>query len=125
MGRMKNDLIGILIGILIGTLNKIKLYHWIAQEYSTHKVLDSLHTDLSNKVDLLVESYIGKYGPVEKLLIKTEERVSGNKKDIIKFLKKTYKHIKKLYKLNDREFQNIIDEMLIILNQSLYLLRMS
>ena len=124
MGRTKN-ILNVLVNKLISILNKIKLYHWTAREYSTHKVLDGLHTDLSNKVDLLVESYIGKYGTVKKLVINTEERVSGNKKDIIKFLKKTYKHIIKLYKLNDREFQNIIDEMLVILNQSLYLLHLS
>ena len=47
-----------MITLLTGILNQIKMYHWMCREYSTHKVLDDLYSKFSDKVDLMIETYI-------------------------------------------------------------------
>lgn len=41
---------------------QLKLAHWQTKSFSQHKALDEAYATISEKSDLLAESYIGKYG---------------------------------------------------------------
>lgn len=106
------------------TLN-IKLYHWQTKLYARHKASDDLFNELLSLIDTFVETYIGKY-----------KRPSFNEKTSITFQEFTDDEIvttlnKYVYYLvnelpkqlqqEDTELLNIRDEMLQLLNKTLYL----
>jgi hypothetical protein len=44
---------------LLSVLDTIKLYHWMTNNYSAHKISDELYGELQSKTDALVENIIG------------------------------------------------------------------
>ena len=44
---------------LLSVLDTIKLYHWMTNNYSAHKISDELYGELQSKTDTLVENIIG------------------------------------------------------------------
>lgn len=118
---MEKDLIEYSFNIL----NQIKLYHWATMSYATHKALDELHSSLSEHFDTLIEVYIGNKNlqPLKKMTITT--KCDTNIENIMGFIQKCHKQLSKMHKkIKQSEMQNIIDEMLSILNKTMYLLRL-
>lgn len=111
----------------LGLLNQIKVFHWGTMEYGKHKALDDLHSSMSGLVDTFIEVFIAHY---KKQPIKTFKITMNAHSDITKlekFLDVEKENIRKLHLpfKNISEIQNIIDEMLLVLNQAIYLCRLS
>ncbi len=106
----------------------IKLFHWQTKSYAKHKASDSLHGDLMSLVDKFVEVYIGKYGDVSVSSFAvtvephTDKNITKCLKDYIHFLQK---ELPTVLKKSDTDLLTIRDEMLILLNQTLYLLKLN
>jgi hypothetical protein len=107
-------------------LGQIKLFHWATMSYAKHKALDELHDVLSDKVDLLIEAYIGrmKLQPLKAFLVETKSTTDTSKLE--KYLETERDKItalsKKWTKYSD--LQNILDEMVAEINKTLYLSRL-
>jgi len=116
-----------IIQYFIGLLNQIKLFHWATTSFAKHKALDELHSSLSEKVDLFVESYIGKMKlqPLKKFSIETV--ATSNTASIDKYLEQELTHIKSLRTQFSKtsEFQNVLDEMMSAIDKTMYLLNLS
>lgn len=111
----------------LGLLTQIKLFHWSVKSYSAHVALDKLHSTLSDNVDKFVEAYIGKYKlqPIQPFNINIT--ATSNCQNIIEYLQSQYENIKKIRTGVNKatELQNIIDEMLGNIDQSIYLLNLN
>lgn len=104
---------------------KLKIYHWQTKIYSRHKASDELLGSISDKVDSFVEVLQGR----------TNTRVKFQKKQTIDLENVSDKQAVQLLKefadwlstdldrkmKGDTELINIRDEMLAIINQTLYL----
>lgn len=112
-----------LMEYFLGVLGQIKVFHWVTQEYSKHKALDDLHSAMSSLVDRMIEVFIGRYKkqPVQNFKISMTAHADLTKLD--KFLEVERENIRKLHTQfkSVTELQNILDEMLVSINQSIYL----
>lgn len=107
----------------------VKLYHWQTKSYPRHKASDDLFNELLALIDTFVEVYIGKYKRPsfnEKISI-TFVELSDD--DIVKTLSKYTSYLSdelpKQLQQSDTELLNIRDEMLQLLNKTLYLFTLS
>jgi DNA-binding ferritin-like protein len=111
----------------LGLLTQIKLFHWSIKNYSAHVALDKLHSALSDNIDKFIEAYIGKYKlqPIPVFTINTT--ATSNCQNIIEYLQAQHDNIKKIRTGVNKasELQNIIDEMLANIDQSIYLLNLN
>lgn len=106
----------------------IKLFHWQTKSFAKHKASDSLHGDLMSLIDKFVEVYIGKYGDVDMSPF-TVSVESHTDKDISKCLKRyiyfLQEELPTILKESDTDLLSLRDDMLIALNQTLYLFKLN
>jgi len=105
-------------------LNTIKLYHWKTISYSEHKATDSLYENLNSNIDKFIEVYLGKNPRIDLTKIKSIPLNDFNssqdfKKNILNY-KKYLLSIS--FSHEDSDLLTIRDEILININQFLYLL---
>jgi hypothetical protein len=114
----------ILILFFLCMLNTIKLYHWKTISYSQHKATDSLYENLNSNIDKFIEVYLGKNPRVDLTKIKSIPLNDFNscqdfKKNILNY-KKYLLSIS--FSHEDSDLLTIRDEILININQFLYLM---
>ena len=113
----------------MGLISQVKLYHWSTMSYAKHKALDKLHESLSDKVDLLVESYVGRFNkqPIKHFTIKTKAN-TNTKGDIIeKYLATSREEILVIHNKFDKavEIQNILQDIMAEIDSTIYLCKLS
>ena len=112
-----------LMEYFLGLLGQIKVFHWATQEYSKHKALDELHSNMNSLVDKFIEVFIGRYKKQPLKNFKIEMAAHSDMSKLEKFLEVERENIRKLHTQlkTVSELQNILDEMLLCINQSIYL----
>lgn len=105
-------------------LNTIKLYHWKTLSYSQHKATDSLYESLNSNIDKFIEVYLGKNPRVDLTKMKYIPLNDFNSLNELKKNILNYKNFLISISLppEDSDLLTIRDELLIDLNQFLYLL---
>ena len=115
------------VNTFIEMINLVKLYHWKTKSYAKHQATDELFEKLNKHTDRFVEVYIGKD---EKRVKKMNKCISvlhaENDKD---FKTKVYNFRSfltnmddVLHKRKDSDLLSIRDDLLIDINQFLYLI---
>lgn len=114
-----------LVNTFFHMLDNLKLYHWKTTSFARHKATDSLHEDMSDLVDKFMEVYIGKYGRTKinsMSSIPLKNMNDDNAEEMmqvwIKFLESGLSDFLDEY---DTDLLNIRDEMLGLMNKTLYL----
>jgi hypothetical protein len=124
-----------LIEIFLQFPSQVKLYHWQTTSYSRHKASDNLVSGIQELIDQFVETYQGKY---QRIYLKNYNNPLGavepgttipiydlNDRNIAAYLEefKTFlrNDIFQIIKESDTDLINIRDEMLSLINQTLYL----
>lgn len=112
-----------LMEYFLGLLGQIKVFHWATQEYCKHKALDNLHSSINTHVDKFIEVFIGRYKKQPLKNFKIEMTAHSDLSKLDKFLEVERENIRKLHAQlkTVSELQNILDEMLVAINQSIYL----
>lgn len=112
---------------LIELQANVKIYHWMTFSYSKHKVSDKFYTKLSDKIDKFVEAYIGIYGrPVLNANAVTMHSMKDD--EMMAYLVGTRKYLMKELPIsyeNDGDLTSILDDILSLINKTLYLFTMS
>ena len=105
-------------------LNTIKLYHWKTLSYSQHKASDSLYESLNSHIDQFIEVYLGKNPRIDLSKMKSIPLNDFNSLNELKKNILNYKNFLISISLTpeDSDLLTIRDELLIDLNQFLYLL---
>lgn len=113
------------IQIFFHMLMSIKIFHWNTYSFAQHKATDELHSELQSLIDQFVEVYMGKYSRIrfeEAFSVEVHDFDEMDFKKLleyyISFLKKD---LPKYLKPSDTDLLNIRDEMLGLLNKTLYL----
>jgi len=103
----------------------LKIYHWNTTYYPRHKASDELGEKILELVDKFVEVFIGRYKVkpnIERIKIESAFTTDDGNEDLlnksITFLEDMNNYIK------DSDLLNIRDEMLGVINQTLYLYRL-
>jgi hypothetical protein len=117
-------------GYFLGLLAQIKMHHWCTLSYAKHKALDELHETLSEKVDLFIESWMGrlKKQPVLKLSVelpalegdataKVDKYIEAERDRVLAMSAKSF--------AKAPELQNVLEDIATAMDQSLYLFKLS
>jgi hypothetical protein len=97
--------------------------------FAKHKALDELHSALSEKVDLLVEAFIGRTArkqPIKTFVVET--KATTDTKKIETYLEAERDRLVAMSKntfADCPDIKNIVDEMIAEINKTLYLCRLS
>lgn len=119
---------GDIILFFMGMLTTVKLYHWKTMSYATHKATDELYDDLNKYVDEFVEVLIGHKDGVRATLPKKSMKLYDCASlDEFKRKIETYKQVLMDFTFRfggkkNTDLLNIRDEILAVLNKTLYLL---
>jgi len=96
-------------------------------KYNVHKALNKLHENMSDHVDMFVESYIARYKkqPLKKWTITTKADTEVEK--IVSWLEEHRDTLDKMQKpfAKATELQNIIQDMLADFDTAIYLCKLS
>ena len=113
------------IKIFFHMLMNIKVFHWNTYNFVQHKATDDLYNELQGLVDQFVEVYMGKYSRIrfdESFSVDVHDFDESDFKKLldyyISFLKKD---LPRYLKSSDTDLLNIRDEMLGLLNKTIYL----
>jgi hypothetical protein len=117
------------VAVFLETLDMIKLYHWKTKSFAQHKATDTLHQELSKNVDLFVEVLNGKK---EKRIDMFSHHLKlydfTNKTDIkikmFEFRQLLVDLDRTFDPRDDSDLFSIRDDMLMNVNQFLYLMTM-
>jgi DNA-binding ferritin-like protein len=116
-----------IVKFFIEILNNVKLYHWRTKSYAQHKATDELYEKLNKDIDSFVEVMLGK----------DESRIKHLEKEVIvldfsnkkEFKENIFRFREFLMDMNyhldkdrDSDLLSIRDDLLIDVNQFLYLM---
>lgn len=105
---------------LLNSATCAHLQHWQTKNYATHKALAKYYEAIPDLVDRLVESYMGRYGPLNEF-----DEEFEIEKDPTKYFKALQKYVdaNRKHLPDDSELQNTVDEILDLINSTLYKLQ--
>lgn len=114
--------------------NLIKIFHWQTNKYAQHMASDQLYNTLQTLIDQWIEVYQGKYGT---LTFKEDSKINIPLRNVDLDDFKLHLNQFKLFLINDisshlgnekdmknTDLYNIRDEMLAIINKTLYLIKL-
>jgi hypothetical protein len=108
--------------------NQVKLYHWTTMSYATHKALDELHEHLGGLIDRFIETYMGHFDmqPVKPPFKVRIDIVSENGK-IKPWLRSQRDALTTMSKTEYKDlpgFTNILEEMISLFDNTIYLVNL-
>jgi len=106
-------------------LDTIKLYHWKTHSYAQHRATDELHEKLSKSVDSFVEVLMGKSSrridQFHRNIRLYDFRTSGRLQEKIIEFREFLVDLNYVLDSKDTDLFSIRDDMIILINQFLYL----
>ena len=105
---------------------QVKLYHWQTKVYARHVASDKLFGEINSLIDQFVEVYIGKYGrPALAKATQTLKLDNLTDATMVTYLNKWVTYLQdrlpEQIEKKDTDLLNIRDEMLGLINNTLYL----
>jgi len=108
-------------------LNTVKLYHWKTKSYAQHKATDELYQNLNENIDRFVEVWLGKEQTRIQMIEKKLDILDYSKVEDFKI--RIHKYRDTLTSMNnyfdentDSDLLSIRDDILVNINQFLYLM---
>ena len=116
-----------IVKIFLELINMVKLYHWKTRSYAQHKATDELHASLNKHTDEFVEVLLGKDSSRIRMMSKKMKLIDCDntrdfKERIFEFREFFINMDKYFDKKRDSDLLTIRDELLIDINQFLYLM---
>ena len=104
----------------------VKLYHWKTRSYAQHKATDELYERLNKHIDEFVEVLLGKENRRVKMIEKSLRILDNNTSDEFKNhiyeFREFLVNLENSCKKKDTGLLSIRDDLLIDINQFLYLM---
>jgi len=118
-----------IIQTFLTILNELRLYHWKTKSYAEHKATDELLEKLTKDVDTFVEVMLGKSKKRVDMVTHTMKLYDLDKKtDVVSTMFEFREFLMDLERVFDKkkdtDLFSIRDDMLIHVNQFLYLLKL-
>lgn len=108
---------------LFGTLQQATVASWRKHlrtaKYAKHEALDEFYKEMPEKVDALIEGYMGAHG---KKITKFENILTSSNMNTLKYLQELKKICKQGYDLLDdnEELEGLLDDIVNLINSTLY-----
>ena len=108
---------------LFGTLQQATVASWRKHlrtaKYAKHEALDEFYKEMPEKVDALIEGYMGAHG---KKITKFENILTSSNMNTLKYLQELKKVCKQGYDLLDEneELEGLLDDIVNLINSTLY-----
>ena len=105
----------------------LKLYHWQTNSYARHIATDSILTKIDPLIDTFIEIYQGKFGKISPGSTTITIRTLTDEETASDFISKSINYLNNIIEqdvnmsASDTDLLNIRDEMVGLLNQTLYL----
>lgn len=117
-----NSLAGEFAGTLLHAVLNAHILHFQTQSYAVHKALGHFYEELQDLTDTYVEAFQGLYGIIETYPASVHE---APEKDPIEHVKQVGVYVRDVRKQlpDETELQNIIDEIMQLVDTTLYKLR--
>lgn len=116
-----------LVKVFLELLNMVKLYHWKTHSFSVHKATDELYERLNEHIDQFVEVLLGKDQSRVHMVETRIDLLDVNKKS--QFQERIFEYRTFLTELDiffdktkDSDLLSIRDDILVDINQFLYLM---
>lgn len=113
----------VFLGQFFQSRDIIHLTHLQTTSYAEHKALNSYYDSILGLTDELIESYFGCIG--KRVNIKIPASDYMNAQTHLNQFRDYVKKYRNVLGSNNTELQNIIDEVISLINQTLYLLTLS
>lgn len=104
------------IGMLFQSRDTMHLQHLKTTSFAEHKALNAYYDDILDLTDKFTEAYFGRFGRID--IVIPESKVMSSMEHL-KMMQSTLDMERENY---PSELQNIIDEMLSLVDKTLYLL---
>jgi len=113
--------------VFLELLNMVKLYHWKTHSYAQHKATDELYESLNKHIDKFIEVLLGKDSSRIHMVSKKIKLIDFNnaadfKSRIYSFREFFTQMDKNFNKKRDTDLLTLRDDLLIDINQFLYLM---
>ena len=113
--------------VFLELLNMVKLYHWKTYSYAQHKATDELYESLNKHIDKFIEVLLGKDSSRIHMVSKKIKLIDFNnaadfKSRIYSFREFFAQMDKNFNKKRDTDLLTLRDDLLIDINQFLYLM---
>ena len=113
--------------VFLELLNMVKLYHWKTYSYAQHKATDELYESLNKHIDKFIEVLLGKDSSRIHMVSKKIKLIDFNnaadfKSRIYSFREFFTQMDKNFNKKRDTDLLTLRDDLLIDINQFLYLM---
>jgi hypothetical protein len=109
---------GEMVPFFLGVLANVRLIHWQTKSYARHVATDGLLKELTDLVDTFVEAHMGRYGALSVSGKSSVDLV--DKADPSKYVAAVRDRIM-AFKLQDADLMSVRDDMIIVLNKTLFL----
>ena len=125
--RITNRQKSYFVTIFLEILNTVKLYHWKTRSYAKHKATDELYGKLNENIDKFIEVLLGKEETLIKIVDKQVRLMDFEssrefKTKIYKFRDTLIEMDLYMNKKKDSDLLSIRDDILVDINQFLYLM---
>ena len=108
------------VATLLHSATNAHFFHFSTDSYAKHKALGKYYEEITDLVDNLVESYMGKYGKLTSF-----PSVYHQPKDPIRYMESLQSFVADARQdlPQDSELQNLIDEIADLINTTTYKLK--
>lgn len=107
--------------MVLHVLTNLRLQHWKTRSYAAHKALGGAYSDLGDALDKFVEMYQGRKGVIDNADVPFQ--MEGDSIMTLRTLRR-YIDDNRDMMCSESELQNQIDEILAVLDKTLYKLEM-
>jgi len=102
-----------LVSVLMGSRDQAHVFHWQTKgpgSFAAHKALEKFYEAIPDMLDLLVETYQGKYGICEGFTA-PDNFSTYDKSTAVKYFKGLAMYVDKAYEKLPKEDTNIINQL--------------
>jgi DNA-binding ferritin-like protein len=122
----KNKRNAYIVKRFLEVLNMVKLYHWKTHSFAQHKATDELYAQLNKHIDEFVEVLLGKENRrvkmVEKSLRLIDNETGYELKTHIYEFREFLANMEQYFNKKDGGLLSVRDDLLVDINQFLYLM---
>jgi len=113
-----------LITVFFNVYSNIKIYHWQTTRYSRHKTTDDFLEKLLEITDKFIEVYIGRYGR-PNFSNDSFIRITNVSDDRAEEILVKFREYLETFHIKDSDLLTLRDELLLCVNQTLYLMTLN
>lgn len=115
--------VGTYIGLLMRSRTQAHIFHLDTSSFAMHKALEQYYTGIVPLVDKYAETYMGKYGKINKLNGVNNTINRNNGENIISYFTNLRSRISSMNLPSDSVLKNIEDEIMSLVDSTIYMLK--